>query len=164
MYSDDHGKSWNYSSSLLLPGDECQAAELSNGTVLINMRGHDLAGYDRGNPNLAMRWLGFSDSGESQWPKDRIRILLNASSAEPMHFGGDCEGTMVSMPATDEQQELLVMGAVEHTGGGGGAPIGGRSDYRLYRSWDSGVSWEQLTQVVHRIQAEMHVAHVLVGI
>ena len=34
MYSDDHGASWNYSRTLLHPGDESVAAELANGSLV----------------------------------------------------------------------------------------------------------------------------------
>ena len=138
----------DYSHTLLLPGDESVAAELSNGSVVINMRGHDLPSYDHGDPNLAMRWLGRSDDRGSTWPPGQMHTLTNASSGKPMHFGGDCFGTMAAVPpvAADGTaasggrqwvaagEELLVMGAIHSNSRHG---IGGwysrRS--RCYSKW-----------------------------
>eukprot|EP01047_Picozoa_sp_COSAG01_P022906 COSAG01_NODE_1378_length_10526_cov_13.789105_3_plen_530_part_00 len=144
-FSDNHGATWNYSRTLLLPGDEvANPAELSNGSVVVNMRGHDLRAYDQGNPNNAMRWLGRSDNGGSTWPSDvsHMRPLMNGSSAKPMHFGGDCFGDMTGLP---KSPDVLVMGAIHSDGSGGG--IHGRSDYRVHKSLDGGASWKLVKQV-----------------
>ena len=74
-----------------------------------------------------------------------------------MHFGGDCYGDMTRLPPlrTEDklasadwvapQTELLVMGAIHHTGAAVG--IGGRSDFRVHRSADGGNSWTLVARV-----------------
>ena len=43
MFSDSHGKEWSYSKTLLHPGDEVSnPVQLANGSVIVDMRGHDL--------------------------------------------------------------------------------------------------------------------------
>ena len=43
MFSDSHGKEWSYSKTLLHPGDEVSnPIQLANGSVIVDMRGHDL--------------------------------------------------------------------------------------------------------------------------
>ena len=147
---------WNYSHTLLLPGDEVSnPVELSNGSVILDMRGHDLRSYDQGDPNNAMRWLGRSDDGGTQWPRGRahIRPFVNGSSTpagQPMHFGGDCFGDMTSVIVGAHCRgcspgDTLVMGAIHRDGQGGG--ISGRSDYRVHKSVDGGSTWTLVAQV-----------------
>ena len=71
-----------------------------------------------------------------------------------MHFGGDCFGDMALLPPAQATpghpwvaaaQDMLVMGAIHHVGTSHG--IGGRSDYRVHRSTDSGNSWELVAVV-----------------
>merc|ERR1711939_786737 len=62
-----------------------------------------------------------------------------------MHFGGDCEGTMVHLPGDGNNAGILVMGSVHHVGTHGG--IQGRSDYRLHRSLNGGASWTKVADV-----------------
>ena len=159
MFSDTHGLTWNYSRTLLLPGDETSnPVQLANGSVVIDMRGHDLASYDKGNPNNAHRWLGRSDTSGTTWPSDfgHMRPFINASSGTPMTFGGDCFGDLTRLPAvaagtaTGEwiaaDKELLVMGGIHSTGGSHGG-IGGRSDYRVHMSSDGGNSFSLVSEV-----------------
>ena len=176
MFSDNHGQSWNYSRTLMLPGDEVSnPAQLSNGSVIMNLRGHDLPSYDQGDPNNAMRWLARSDDGGTTWPSDaaHLRPLLNASSVPPnrpeMRFGGDCYGDMTRVPAVEDPpgKELLVMGAIQTTGAKGG--IGGRSDYRVHASSDGGSSWTLVSRVYpysssYSGLATLNSTHVAVGL
>ena len=75
MFSDTHGQTWNYSRSLILPGDEVSnPALLANGSLVLNVRGHDLRKYDGGDPNKAMRWLARSDDQGDTWPSDRSHL------------------------------------------------------------------------------------------
>jgi hypothetical protein len=164
MYSDNHGLSWNYSRTLLHPGDECSVAELANGSVILNMRGHDLNNYDKGDPNKAIRWLGRSEDSATTWPAGWIRPFVNASAkdSQPMHYGGDCFGDLTHVPAMTTaaivrpsgglqrhwvaaNKELLVMTAIYFTT----VPpdFGGRSDLRVHRSLDGGNSFELVKKV-----------------
>ena len=44
---------------MMLP-PPARTPQLGNGSVVINMRGHDFRSYDGGNPDNAMRWLARS--------------------------------------------------------------------------------------------------------
>jgi hypothetical protein len=167
MYSDSHGAQWNYSRTLMLPGDEASnPVQLANGSVILNLRGHDLRSYDRNNPNNAMRWLARSDTSGTTWPGDlsHLRPLINASSQAPMRFGGDCFGDMSRLPPMHQvpparrdidnesnwvapRTELLVMGAIHTTGGSQSIGISGRADFRVHASGDGGNSWTLVSQV-----------------
>eukprot|EP01050_Picozoa_sp_SAG11_P009970 SAG11_NODE_976_length_6329_cov_6.100482_3_plen_174_part_00 len=124
IYSDTHGASWNYSRTLLYPGDETSVAQLDNGSVILNMRGHDLNSYDRGDPNVARRWLGRSEDSATTWPAGWIRPFVNASSAaaaagQPMRFGGDCFGDLTHVPAMSAAAALGSTPPPLSSGGGG---------------------------------------------
>ena len=159
MWSDDHGMSWNYSRTLLLVGDESQAAQLPNGSVVINMRAHDLNSYDHGDPDRAIRWIGRSDDYGTTWPAEQMWPLVDAQTGANLTFGGDCEGTMVSMPGAGSGAGLLVMAAVHcsnakdpacyaKSSGGDRASLGdSRRDLRVHTSTDGGRSWTYLTTV-----------------
>jgi sialidase-1 len=157
MFSDTHGETWNYSRTLLEAGDEVSnPVQLANGSVVLNMRGHDLQSYDKGDPNNAHRWLGRSDTFGTTWPSDfsHMRPFMNASSGMPMTFGGDCFGDLTRLPAVAAAtagdwsaggKEILVMGGIHSTGSHGG--IGGRSDYRVHMSTDAGNSFSLVAEV-----------------
>jgi len=45
MYSRDHGKTWTVSNPGYSPGNECQAVELSDGSLMLNIRTRTRTGY-----------------------------------------------------------------------------------------------------------------------
>ena len=62
LFSEDHGKTWQRGSMAPeLEGDECQAVELADGTLLLDVRQHS-------GPN---RWFTQSADGGRTWSKSR---------------------------------------------------------------------------------------------
>lgn len=89
-YSDDHGKTWRRSALIVGAGgtNECQVAELSDGTVLINMRG------TTGN----VRKVARSTDGGATWSE---------ASEEPALIEPRCQGSLFAYPAPRAPGRLL---------------------------------------------------------
>ena len=58
MYSDDHGKTWTLGDPVSQLTDECQAVELKDGTLMLNMRG---------NMGTSCRGVATSPDGGKTW-------------------------------------------------------------------------------------------------
>ena len=106
IYSDDHGESWHLGgrtpTDML---DECQAAELSDGRVMLNMRNADRA-QDR-------RAVSISEDGGLTWGPVRHDPAL----PEPMVGSLGCQGSLIraadgrlffSNPASTHREHLTV--------------------------------------------------------
>lgn len=89
-YSDDHGRTWRMSPRIAGLGgtNECQAAELSDGSVLLNMRGMT------GNHRKTAR----STDGGATWSAP----VEEATLVEPR-----CQGSLYAFPAPDAPARLL---------------------------------------------------------
>jgi sialidase-1 len=75
FYSDDHGNSWQLGASLPPHTDECQVAELADGTLMLNMRNY--WGRDGGRPELGhKRAVATSNDGGSTWSELRFDETL----------------------------------------------------------------------------------------
>ena len=86
IYSDDHGESWHIGGSTptdLL--DECQAAELSDGRIMLNMRHAD--------PEQNCRGVTTSDDGGQTWAP----VRHDAALIEPTASLG-CQGSLIRAP------------------------------------------------------------------
>ena len=142
MFSDTHGQTWNYSRSLILPGDEVSnPALLSNGSLVLNVRGHDLRKYDGGDPNKAMRWLARSDDQGDTWPSDRSHLrsrwhctlVQNVSTylsiTPPLIASHPQAAVERVLTAADALRGRLLRrhGAAAARSGDAGTPLGGRS-------------------------------------
>ncbi|MCC6795719.1 MAG: SUMF1/EgtB/PvdO family nonheme iron enzyme [Candidatus Hydrogenedentes bacterium] len=68
LYSDDHGKTWTMGAAVSQFTDECQAIELRDGRVMLNMRG---------NMGLSCRGVATSNDGGATWPQLRWDRALN---------------------------------------------------------------------------------------
>ena len=68
LYSDDHGKSWSLGIAVSVPSDECQAVELADGNLILNMRG---------NMGMSCRGVAISEDGGQTWSKVRWDRTLN---------------------------------------------------------------------------------------
>lgn len=80
FYTDDHGKTWKKGGTVDIPnGNESTAAELSNGSVLLNAR------YQ--HTGKKARILAFSNSGGERWDT----AYMNKALPEPI-----CQGSMIS--------------------------------------------------------------------
>ena len=84
IYSDDHGESWQLGGSSDPSTDECTAAELSGGRLLLNMRSY------RG---MQRRAVAFSEDGGRSWspPVDDSALI------EPV-----CQGSLLALPPEQE--------------------------------------------------------------
>lgn len=60
IYSDDHGKSWRMGQPVSAPSNECQAVELADGRLMLNMRD---------NTGQNCRAVALSDDGGQSWSK-----------------------------------------------------------------------------------------------
>jgi sialidase-1 len=66
FYSDDHGKTWKLGGTVAPHTDECQVVELSNGSLLLNMRNY--WGSHGGQPDKGnRRALAWSKDGGQHW-------------------------------------------------------------------------------------------------
>eukprot|EP01104_Vermistella_antarctica_P021170 TRINITY_DN938_c0_g1_i1.p1 TRINITY_DN938_c0_g1~~TRINITY_DN938_c0_g1_i1.p1 ORF type:complete len:387 (-),score=87.31 TRINITY_DN938_c0_g1_i1:139-1299(-) len=83
-YSDDHGQSWNFSSTMNVDGNECQPAQMQNGSVVLNMR---QSGAAEGVP---YRRIALSDDGGETWGP----IMTADTLPTPT-----CEGSFINVPS-----------------------------------------------------------------
>ena len=58
LYSDDHGATWSFGTCVSTFTNECQAVELSNGTLMLNMRD---------NTGRSCRAVALSEDGGQTW-------------------------------------------------------------------------------------------------
>lgn len=70
IYSDDHGKTWRHSKNNAGFGDECQVVELTDGTLLLNIRDTRNAGTHK------RRKIATSKDGGMTWSKAGIDKAL----------------------------------------------------------------------------------------
>lgn len=69
IYSDDHGKTWNLGDRTPQHQvNECEAVELTNGRLMLNMRNHD--------SSKKKRQVAFSDDGGTTWKDQRFDETL----------------------------------------------------------------------------------------
>ena len=99
IISDDHGRTWKLGGSVAPNTNECQAAELADGTLLMNMRNY--WGSDGNNPVRGkMRAVARSTDGGTTWGALRFDRAL----VEPV-----CQASLLSYTAmdTDDRNRLL---------------------------------------------------------
>jgi sialidase-1 len=114
FYSDDHGKTWTLGATVDRHTDECQVAELNDGTLMMNIRNY--WGRDGKQPDKdKMRAVAISrDGGESWGP-----LRFDAALIEPMCQGsllryapanGDADrGLLFSNPASKTTRHQLTI-------------------------------------------------------
>ena len=92
VYSDDHGKTWRLGGLVGDHSNECQVAELSDGTLLLNARNH--YGRSGNRPDLAKRRIiSTSRDGGLSWSKPDLDETL----IEPT-----CEASLIRYPRTSQ--------------------------------------------------------------
>ncbi len=91
IFSDDHGKTWKYSDSVQPGLNETQMVELSDGTLMLNMRNYKYRGR---------RAFAWSDDGGMTWP----RIDYKTSLVEPR-----CQGSTITLEKTLVDGEPVVL-------------------------------------------------------
>lgn len=102
LLSDDHGATWRRSGSLDDGTNECQAAELADGTVLLNMRSY-LGGAGRHRRAIASS----ADGGETWTPATPHPELVEPTcQASLISLGGD--RLLFANPASERRERLTV--------------------------------------------------------
>ena len=116
MYSDDLGASFNISNKEE-GGNECQAARLSNGSLILNQR-------TRG----PQRQLSYSYNNGATWTEPRAVVLAGTGAST-------CCGSTVSVVGDGD---LLVFSGPNSVS---------RKNMSIYTSTDSGAKWESVYQL-----------------
>jgi len=119
IYSDDHGRSWRLGGVIRPAVNECQAVELIDGTLLINMRN-----YDRSKTTRA---IATSTDGGMTWSTVRHDPAL----IEPI-----CQASLLryTMQPQDDRNRLLFSNPAH-------AEPGQRRDMTVRMSEDEGKTW-----------------------
>jgi sialidase-1 len=117
MISRDHGATWNVARPGFRGGNECQAAVLSDGAIMLNVRNDQ----ERFRGVVVTRDLGQS---WEQHPTSRNTLI------EP-----NCNGSLLSIDCTHEQtQKHVQLFANPHT-------QKGRTHHTIQVSFDDGLTW-----------------------
>jgi sialidase-1 len=104
IYSDDHGKSWQISESIKPGCNESQVTELSNGTLLMNMRSYN---------NKHARAISYSADGGQTWSEIEhdYQLVESLCQASILNFG-EVEGQQVHLflnPAVPKGRDHLTL-------------------------------------------------------
>jgi sialidase-1 len=98
VYSDDHGKTWRLGGSVAPHTDECQAVELDDGRLMLNMRNY--WGLNDGRPERGkMRAVAYSADGGLSW----TQLTFDAKLIEPV-----CQASLIRLFPTDSDEGGLV--------------------------------------------------------
>jgi sialidase-1 len=130
FFSDDHGRSWQLGGSSDAWTNECQAVELVDGTVMLNMR--NLLGTRGGQPEMGgRRALAFSTDGGLTWSPRRLDDTL----IEPV-----CQASLIVYSATPPARSRLLFSN----------PASSESRVRMTvrMSYDEGGTWS-VAKVLH---------------
>lgn len=90
IFSDDHGKTWQRGEAIGDYTNECQAVELADGAVLMNMRSYH--GKNR-------RAVATSRDGGRTWGE----VTLDAALIEPV-----CQASLIRLPSQEKGSDLLL--------------------------------------------------------
>lgn len=122
FYSDDHGKTWQLSNTILYPGgNESTAAETADGGVLMNIRNQ--------SGDVKSRLLAYSPNAGESWEAVRVAQDL----PDPV-----CQGSMVNYRTGDGKNVLLFSNANSQTK---------REKMTVRVSPDDGKSWSAGTEI-----------------
>ena len=119
ILSDDHGQNWRLGGVIRPAVNECQAVELQDGTLMINMRN-----YDR---SQTARAVATSADGGATWSAVRHDPVL----VEPI-----CQASFLryTMRPPDDRNRLLFSNPAH-------AEAGRRRDMTVRMSYDEGCTW-----------------------
>ena len=116
FFSDDHGATWKLSSVIEYPGsNESTAAELSDGSVLMNMRNQ--------SGDQKYRLVSKSTSGGQVWEKSSVETQL----PDPV-----CQGSILNVPMSKRKSVLFFSNLNSTTK---------RENLTVYKSVDDGTTW-----------------------
>lgn len=104
IYSDDHGKSWQISESIKPGCNESQVTELSDGTLLMNMRSYN---------NKQARAISYSTDGGQSWSdiEHDFQLVESLCQAAVLNFGEvDGQGVHLFLnPAVPHRRDHLTL-------------------------------------------------------
>lgn len=89
FFSDDHGLTWQLGPTVVPDGNECRLEELSDGTVMMNMRNTTPADQ----PDNSRRLVALSHDGGDTWPtvyRDDALVSTPVHAALRRYTGPDC--------------------------------------------------------------------------
>jgi len=134
MWSDDHGQTWQHGEVCTEGGNECQAVELSDGRVMLNMRNH------RGEKEGRRRLVAISEDGGATWGEAYLDDTLIEPTCQGSILRGEA-GILFSNPAAEGRTNLTVR--LSHDEGQTWAHSRelneGRSGYSCLTNLESGV-------------------------
>jgi sialidase-1 len=116
FYTDNHGKTFKLSENINLPGsNECTAAELSDGKLILNARNQ--------KGDIRARIIAISKNGGENWDT----IYFDQNLPDPV-----CEGTILNIGKRKGKQVLAFCNAADTIQ---------RNNLTLRISFDEGISW-----------------------
>ncbi|MBI9018456.1 MAG: exo-alpha-sialidase [Phycisphaerae bacterium] len=115
IYSDDHGVTWKHSEAIYPGCNECQAVELADGTVMMNMRSYTPRGY---------RAVATSDDGGHSWSE----IYHDQQLREPT-----CQGSIMRYTLESKQDRNRILFCNPNSGS--------RVNMTVKLSYDEGQTW-----------------------
>ena len=116
IYSDDHGKTWQYSKTISGGADESQVVELADGTLMMNMR---IQWFGKG-----YRGVSYSEDGGGTWSK----FIYDEALPDPV-----CQASIIrySLAKDSGLNSLLFSNPA----------TGGRNGMTVRLSYDDGQTW-----------------------
>ncbi len=130
IYSDDHGSSWQLGGVLGDHSNECQVAERSDGSLLINARNH--LARSGGKPELAkQRLIATSTDGGLHWSE----MTLDKTLIEPT-----CQASLVGYSRKRGGRSSWMLFANP-------ASVSGRENMTVRLSLDDGRTWPHSRQL-----------------
>ena len=122
IFSDDNGKSWRHGGSVNYSrGNECTVAELSDGSLLIDMRNTDDNDY--------FRWQAISTDGGSSWKNAYQTVLVEQQSG--------CQGSLHRFKWDEKTgKAILLFSNPTHTSS--------RRHGAVKLSLDEGMTWPKM--------------------
>jgi sialidase-1 len=101
IWSDDHGRSWQLGGICGPGANECQAVELSDGSVMLNMRNH------RQEKQQKRRLVAISHDGGANWDDPQIDETLVEPTCQASILRCP-EGLLFSNPASTKRDNMTV--------------------------------------------------------
>ena len=131
IYSDDHGKTWHIGGPVGPDSNECQVAQRSDGSLLLNARNHRDRGGDRTDLGRR-RIIATSRDGGRSWSEPKLDEAL----IEPR-----CQASLLRYPQTspDGRHRLLFSNP---------ASTSGRERMTVRLSPDDGKTWP-VSRLIH---------------
>ncbi|WP_167616672.1 sialidase family protein [Maribellus sediminis] len=130
IFSDDHGKTWNYGSAFghgEFNMNEARMAELSNGEVYLNARYVDTSLGNKNNYRL----IASSRDGGEHWSE--IKVDYSFVKSNP------CDAGLLAVPSGKYREKILVYSKNESEEG--------RKNLVVRLSFDEGKSWPVVKQI-----------------